>query len=132
MIGGMVLAIAVIVMFAYVYERGRFSAVIYRYTGSGKWLYSTLKNGVKNGDTIEQVENLLGPGQKADAKIYSVSKKFAAINPSGYPEGCEEDDEFLGFRLPGEQLYLQFRNGVLINFDPAEFEEYTEVQMVGQ
>ena len=129
------LTIAAIVLFAYVCETGRFSAIVYRYTGSGKWLYSTLYHGVQNGDTIEQVENLLGPGKKANAelngRLYSVTKKFAAKNPSGYPDGCEENDEFLGFRLLGGELYLQFRNGVLINFDPAEFEKYEEVQIIG-
>ncbi|MBL7153808.1 MAG: hypothetical protein ISS79_08825 [Phycisphaerae bacterium] len=128
---GVALTIAVILLLAYVCMTGRFSAVVYRYTGSGKWLYSTLYHGVKNGDTIEQVERLLGPGKETGSRLHSAVKKFAARNPSGWPDGCEENDKFLGFRLPGGHLNLQFRNGVLINFDPDEFQKYEELQIIG-
>jgi hypothetical protein len=74
--GGVVLTIAAIVLFAYVCETGRFSAIVYRYTGSGKWLYSTLYHGVQNGDTIEQVENLLGPGKKPNENLTRISHSF--------------------------------------------------------
>ena len=129
---GVALTIAVIVLTAYVCERGWFSAAVYRYTGSGKWLYSTLYHGVQNGDTIEQVENLLGQGKETDSRLHSAVKKFAARNPSGWPHGCEENDKFLGFRLPGGHLNLQFRNGVLINFDPDEFQKYEDVKIITQ
>ena len=39
---GMVATIGAVLLFAYVAMTGRFSGMIYRYTGSGKWLYSAL------------------------------------------------------------------------------------------
>jgi len=129
MAGGVMLTIAGVVLLAYVCMTGRFSAVVYRYTGSGKWLYSTLYHGVQNGDTIEQVERLLGPGKEAGAKIRKALKKFAQRYPQ--PDGYEDSDQILGFPLSGGELYLQFRNGVLINFDPTEFDKYAEPQIIG-
>lgn len=128
MLVGVVLTIALIVLSAYICETGRFSAAVYRYTGSGRWLYSALYHGVQNGDTIEQVEKLLGPGKQASDFVRKAVKKL----PQRYqqPDGYEDSDRILGFPLPGGELYLQFRNGVLINFDPAEFEKYTEPQIV--
>jgi len=131
MLVGVVLTIAVIVLSAYICETGRFSAAVYRYTGSGKWLYSTLYHGVQNGDTIEQVEQLLGPGKKGGAKLLNSFKRLAEKYPESCPDGYKEADEAVGFPLPGSELYLQFRNGVLINFDPTDFEKYEEPQIIG-
>lgn len=130
-VAGVALTIAVIVLFAYICERGWFSAAVYRYTGSGKWLYSTLYHGVQNGDNIEQVERLLGPGEKGEAKLLSSFKRYAEKYPETSPDGWQDDDEAVGFPLPNGKLYLQFRNGVLINFDPSDFEKYEEPQIIG-
>ena len=130
MLVGVVVTIGVIVLVTYSCETGWFSAAVYRYTGSGKWLYSALYHGMQNGDTVEEVERLLGPGKEADSRVRNAVKKLTQryLNPDGY----EESDVILGFRLGGGQLYLQFRDGVLINFDPEEFRKYEEPQIVGQ
>ena len=124
MLVGVVVTIGVIVLVTYSCQTGRFSAAVYRYTRSGKWLYSALYHGMQKGDTVEEVERLLGSGQEGDSRVRSALKKFAQRNVAGYPDGYEERDVILGFRLPGGELYLQFRNGLLINFDTEEFRKY--------
>lgn len=130
---GVALVLAVVILFAYACTTGQLSGMLYRYTHGGKWLYSALYHGLRNGDTREQVEDLLGPGRKTDsAKIVEVTKKIAGSNPAGYPHGVEDTDTFLGFLLPGGELFLQFRDGVLINFDPDDFAKYESVRTIGQ
>jgi len=126
---GVVVTIAFIVISAYVCETGWFSAAVYRYTGSGRWLYSALYHGVQNGNTIEQVEKLLGPGKQASDNVRKAVKKLAQRHQQS--DGYEESDQVLGFPLPGGQLYLQFRNGVLINFEPTDFQKYSQPQIIG-
>lgn len=123
--------IGVILLVTYGYSTGLIPGMLYRHTGGGGWLYSTLYHGVRNGSTKEQVERLLGPGQEASANVHEAVMKFAGSNASAYPDGYEEGDELLGFRLPGGELYLQFRRGVLVNFNPDEFEKYEEAKVVG-
>ena len=114
---GMAVTIGAVLLFAYVAMTGRFSGMIYRYTGSGKWLYSALYHGVEDGDSVEDVEGLLGPGKEGGQKVRGAMKKMAGQNPGS--AGYEASDRVLGFGLPGGELYLQFREGVLINFDPG-------------
>jgi len=122
---GVALTLVVIILFAYACTKGRPSALIYRYTHGGRSLYSALYHGARNGDTTEEIENLLGPGRKADsAKIIGVTKKMIQKNPAGWPDGVEDSDTFLGFTLPGGELFLQFRDGALINFNPDDFAKY--------
>ncbi len=110
---------------AYLCSTGRFSGYLYRHTGSGKWLYSALYHGVRNGDSTRHVEELLGPGKSGHTeKLVEVSRKMARMNPAGWPRGVQDEDVFLGFALPGGTLHLQFRRGRLINFDPGDFAEY--------
>jgi hypothetical protein len=127
---GVVATIGVIILVTYSCQTGWFSAAVYRYTGSGKWLYSALYHGVQNGDTVKEVERLLGPGKEADSRVRNAVKKLTQRYPN--LDGYEESDVVLGFRLPSGELYLQFRDGVLINFDPEDFRKYEEPQIVGQ
>lgn len=129
---GVVMTIGAIVLVTYSCQTGWFSAAVYRYTGSGKWLYSALYHGVQNGDTVEEVERLLGPGKEADSRVRNAVKKLAQRNVIGAPDGYEESDVVLGFRLGGGKLYLQFRNAILINFDAEDFRKYEEPQIMGQ
>ena len=126
---GMVATIGAVLLFAYVAMTGRFSGMIYRYTGSGKWLYSALYHGVENGHSVEDVERLLGPGKEGGQKVRRAVKKIASQNPGS--AGYEDSDRVLGFGLPGGEMYLQFRDGVLINFDPGDFEKYEEIRVIG-
>jgi len=126
---GMVATIGAVLLFAYVAMTGRFSGMLYRYTGSGKWLYSALYHGVEDGDSVEKVEGLLGAGKEAGQNMRRAVKKLASQNPGS--AGYEDSDRMLGFGLPGGALYLQFRDGVLINFDPGDFEKYEEAQTIG-
>jgi len=122
---GVALTLGIIILFAYACTKGQLSALVYRYTHGGRSLYWTLYHGVRNGDTTEEIENLLGSGRKADsAKIIRVTKKMAQKYPAGYPHSVEDSDTFLGFLLPGGELFLQFRDGELINFDPNDFAKY--------
>ncbi len=45
-------------------------------------------------------------------------------NPARYPEGVEDDDSFLEFCCvqPGS-IWLQFRDGKLVNYDVANFRD---------
>jgi hypothetical protein len=125
---GVALALVVILLFAYTCTKGQFSAFLYRRTHSGRWLYSTLYHGVKSGDTLEQIERLLGPGKEVDSeRQLRASRKFAQMNPGAHPDGYRDDDAFLGFPLSGGKIILQFRDGILVNFDPNEFTKYEPI-----
>ncbi len=130
---GVALTLAVVILFAYACTTGRLSGLLYRYTHSGNCLYSALYHGVRNGDTTEEIENFLGPGRAADSeKLIKVTKKMAQRNPAGWTHGVEDGDTFLGFPLPNGELFLQFRNGTLINFDPNDFAKCESVSVIGQ
>ncbi len=107
----------------------------YREYHDGDSLFAVLHSKIKAADGLERVESLLGKGSppKSQVKLVKVLQKMAQVRPQGYPDGIKEDDQFVGFDGPnGSTIYLQFRDGKLINFDPKEFSRPPDVRMASQ
>jgi hypothetical protein len=102
------------------------SADHYRSHKDGKSLYAVMHESVRTGDSVEKVQGLLGAGQNDEGqKALEATKKMAAKNPSGWPDGVRDDDKMIGFPFDdGITLWLQFRNGKLVNHNPSDFTKY--------
>jgi len=101
----------------------------YRAHHDAESLYATLHKDIKPGDSIERVEELLGIGEppRNPEKLVAVTQKFAQRSPQSYPDGVRDGDVFLGYRGGNQTLYLQFREGRLINFNAKDFEQIPEL-----
>lgn len=74
---------------------------------------------LRNGDRIEEVQALLGPGiPNHDPKYRKACEKVFAAHPDEAPSGILESDLILGYSAATSGIYLQFRDGVLVNHDP--------------
>lgn len=71
---------------------------------------------LRNGDTLERIEGLLGTGQpNHDPKYREACKKVAEANPDEAPSGFLESDALLGYSAGSTTIHLQFRDGQLVN-----------------
>lgn len=100
----------------------------YRAHHDAESLYATLHKEIKPCDSVRRVGELLGEGLPArnPERLVAVTQKFAQRSPQSYPEGVRDDDMFLGYQGGSGTLYLQFRAGRLINFNPRDFEKVPE------
>jgi hypothetical protein len=74
------------------------------------------------------VQELLGSGEPPSEpeRILLAMKKLCLKHPDGCPDGVQEDDIFIGYPIrDGGNLYLQFRDGRLVNHVPEGFREYS-------
>jgi hypothetical protein len=88
------------------------------------YFYRVLHDSLKYGDPITKVRGLLGSGIAADAREVSMFAKIRDRFPS--PDGYWSNDQLLVYK-PGDAgltIFLQFRDGRLINHGPREFEQY--------
>jgi hypothetical protein len=108
-------------------------AAHYRKHNDGKSLYATLHKQIKSGNTIEEVQKLLGSGKPPGEpdKLLAAMKKAAARYLEIYPDGIQEDDVFVGYSI-GKRvtLYLQFRDGRLVNHMPERYAKYEPVELI--
>ena len=111
----------------------------------GKSLYTLLSGSIGRGNSLQDVEELLGPGipLEEDVETFRESlRESAQSDPDSYPDGVYEADTFMAWSGSDEKVTLQFRNGHLINFFPEKFttfhpsydlagqtEEYDESEM---
>ena len=101
------------------------AAAAYRSNPNGKDLYAVLNKMVQNGDTIEKVRGLLGPGEPGDEQLVETTERFAAKHPGSYPQGVQRTDTLIGYQVDSSiRIFLQFRDGKLINHSPSDFAEY--------
>ncbi|MBS0205772.1 MAG: hypothetical protein JSS49_22960 [Planctomycetes bacterium] len=76
-----------------------------------------------NGDSIEKVSSLLG-APTIHADMVNVMRDFMAKSPGKFPEGVETGDVYLEFCcVQAGGIWLQARNGKLVNYDPEKFRE---------
>src|SRR5438128_947362 len=97
----------------------------YRSSGRSEDLRGALNQEVTDGASIGRVQQLLGPGWEVrddeQRRLVLVTRQIAS-RTNTYPAGTQDDDRFVGYpSKDGGTLYLQFRNGKLINFNPDDF-----------
>ena len=85
---------------------------------------SVLHRQVKRGDSIEDVEKLLGKGRPAPHWA-TMLRRAVDGHPEGFPDAFQDGDTILEYPLKhatgSGAHYLQFRNGKLVNFDRQSF-----------
>jgi hypothetical protein len=98
----------------------------YRKHHDGKSLCAVMHDSVRTGESVEKVQGLLGAGQDVQGKkSLEPMKKMAAKDPSRWPDGVKDDDRVIEYPIDdGATLWLQFRNGKLINHNPGDFAKY--------
>ncbi len=90
----------------------------------GKSLYTLLSGSIGRGNSLHDVEELLGPGTplEEDVETFRESlRETAQSDPDSYPDGIYEEDTFIAWSGSDEKVTLQFRNGHLVNFSPEQF-----------
>ncbi len=100
------------------------SADRYRENHDAESFFQTLHKQIKNGDSLDRVQSLLGPGTApADMpRVIAAARKAANRAPARFMQGVGDNDQFLGWRYGKRSMgYLQFRDGSLINFDPKAY-----------
>ena len=84
--------------------------------------YRILHRSIRVGDSIDKVQRLLPGSLVADAKETSLFRKMISRWPLAQaPEGYKPDDFLLVYKVENGMVFLQFRDDVLINYDPDEF-----------
>ena len=86
-------------------------------------LAAVLYEEVKPGDTLDHIQELLGPGLPPQdrEKLFAGARDLARKFPREYPGGVRTNDQWLGYPYGNGMVYLQFRDRRLINFEPAKF-----------
>lgn len=100
------------------------SADHYRKHHDAESFFQTLHKQINNGDSLDRVQSLLGPGTPpADMpRVIAAARKAADRSPARFMQGVGDNDQFLGWRYGKRSMgYLQFRDGSLINFDPKAY-----------
>ena len=93
----------------------------------GKSLYALLGSSVRTGDSLEVVADVLGPATPLVEGIEEVRQQLAEDaqqHSDRFPQGVYPQDVFVTYPIESGRLLLQFRNGFLINHDPAMFEDF--------
>jgi hypothetical protein len=96
----------------------------------GKSLYTLLSSSIGRGYSLQDVEELIGPGipiTEEVAKYREDLRETAQWQPDSYPDGIQDADVFLTWSASEQKVTLQFRNGFLVNHDPVDFAEYQPV-----
>jgi len=90
-----------------------------------KSLYAVLCGQVENGCSIDEIHRSLGQEDLSmSERGNSIVKKLAEKTPSSFPNGFQVDDQVLAYTTSEDfTVFLQFRNGHLINHNPAEFKK---------
>lgn len=100
----------------------------------GKSLYALLHSSIRSGDSLEVVERTLGkstPLVEGAAELRVQLRQEAEHHPERCPHGIYDTDTFVIYPVENSNLLLQFRNGYLINHDPAMFEQFYPQQEIG-
>ena len=96
----------------------------YRLFHDANSLRAAFNSSIRVGATVGEVQDILGPGRLHSPSATEVARmsKSASRFPESYPDGYQNGDVFLFYAVrPRGSFGLQFRNGTLINFDPAQY-----------
>lgn len=105
---------------------GPIEAEHYQRFQDGKSLYALLGSRIERGDSLEDVEGILGTGLVLTEDIASVQefvRRESSLNPRSYPDGVQQEDVFINYPHGDESTTLQFRNGYLVNHDRTLFRD---------
>lgn len=100
----------------------------------GNSLYQLLSSSVDRGDSLEDVEDLLGQGVpvvESAEELRQQLQEIAQAYPEHYPDGVFATDRFVGYSFGRGQIVLQFRNQTLINHRPETFQNWQPPQDLG-
>jgi len=105
----------------------------YYESASPEKLYAVLHRSVKSGDALGDVADALEPDfmvlQFRPARTIAAQKRIAERHPEQMPDGVQDSDYFLAIPIePNGCLYLQVRDGKLVNFNPEHYREYVPLQ----
>lgn len=116
------IAVAVLIVLPFLsWHFGFLAAMHYRLTGDQESLYKVMHKYIRSGDSVAKVESLLGSGNRDHpAELVAFAQSMSRRLPQSYPDGVQTGDVFIGW----SGMWLQFRDGRLINHVPEEFEEY--------
>jgi len=98
----------------------------YRQLQEAQSLFAALHQQVKNGDSVQNLQKLLGPGTQPANKngLLRATRRFAQRYPQDYPAGVKDEDLFIVYSTEGDlTVALQFRDGRLINFNRQDYEQ---------
>lgn len=93
----------------------------------GKSLYTLLHGSIGRGDSLQDVENLIGPGVPLveDTEEFRTSlRETAQWHPELFPDGVLDSDVFLTWPGSDQQVTMQFRNGFLVNHSRSQFADF--------
>lgn len=93
----------------------------------GKSLYSIMSSRIRSGDSLQNVEKLLGPAivvTEAAGEIRNEYREQALARPESFPHGVYEEDAFVTYPIGDDKVTLQLRNGFVVNHQPGQYEEY--------
>ena len=92
-------------------------------------VFKVLHTSIRNGDSMTKVLSTVGPGNIMDDN--SLPAKLVLLRPNRYTDGVEDADTFLRYEFDTGRssliVFLQFRNGKLINHVPSEYAELPTV-----
>lgn len=121
-----VLLIVVSLAVVATWPSGSVEAEHYQRFQDGKSLYALLGSRITRGDSLQEVEAILGAGlavtEEVDV-IRDATRRESSLNPESFPDGVHPRDVFINYPFGDESTTLQFRNGYLVNHDPVLFRQ---------
>jgi hypothetical protein len=93
----------------------------------GKSLYALLHSRIKSGDSLQNVEELLGPATLATDNVEELRTEFrenSQTQPEHFPDGVHDEDTFAVYPLADDKVVLQLRNGFVVNHQPSQYLEF--------
>jgi len=101
------------------------AAAHYRRHHDPESLFKVMHESVRAGESIEQAQKLLGPGQEANQEAREAVRKLARKCPDKYPDGVTEGDQILAWPMGQDgAILLEFRDGKLLNHNPSDYVAY--------
>ena len=105
---------------------GSVEAEHYQRFQDGKSLYALLGSRIERGDSLQEVEEILGKGEAVTEGVDAIRefvRREASLNSESFQDGVHPNDEFIEYPYGDESTTLQFRNGYLVNHDPILYRD---------
>lgn len=99
----------------------------YRRFNDPQTLYAVLHSDVSRGSSVEEIEELIGPGTPVTDgvdELRATLRSQVLRSPGYFADGVHDVDTFVTWPAGDDSVTLQFRNGWLVNHDPARYATY--------